>query len=355
MARHVSEGGNPYDGFGQHVVTLSEELSKLKKFKTHVNRSKVMAEGLSQYMDIIEGRVKTIKKELESIQKPNRYSEIAETFDTVDLEEVPENIQANWIDELTIRQFNEELKDVFPYVYRLISEHTQSDEITPDSLAEEMELGDTVHVRSKNITGMYYGEKDGEIIVRTPDGVETADPEDVETVSSEDAEEESEQQLPITEFILSYYDKETGSWPIGETAVLTGIEKDYGESYIETAKQFIDKINQTFEQYSNNKKITREGIDSEDLARTIFARMEKRKTLKRLFNQYDNNQIVSAIRTVADMHAGAEDLGSGDISAMVDQVYKQLDGLEEGCGCEDNEEEPDTDEDFERLKNLAGI
>jgi hypothetical protein len=276
MARHVSEGGNPYDGFGQHVVTLSEELSKLKKFKTHVNRSKVMAEGLSQYMDIIEGRVKSIKKELEAIQKPNRYSEIAETFDTVDLEEVPENVQANWIDELTIRQFNEELKDVFPYVYRLIGEHTKSDEITPDSLAEEMELGDTVHVKSKNITGMYYGEKDGEIIVRTPEGVETADPEDVETVSSED-KEESEEQLPITEFILSHYDKETGSWPRGETAVLTGVEKDYGESYIETAKQFIERVNQTFEQYN------------------------------------------------------------------------------EGCGCDDNEEEPDTDEDFERLKNLAGI
>ena len=227
--------------------------------------------------EIKQEKLKSIKKELESIQKPNRYSEIVETFDTVDLEEVPENVQANWIDELTIRQFNEELKDVFPYVYRLIGEHTQSEEITPDSLAEEMELGDVVHVKSKNITGMYYGEKDGEIIVRTPDGVETADPEDVETVSSEDAEEESEKQLPITEFILSHYDKETGSWPRGETAVLTGVEKDYGESYIETAKQFIERVNQTFEQYN------------------------------------------------------------------------------EGCGCEDEEAERDTDEDFERLKNLAGV
>lgn len=281
MARHVSEGGTPYDSFGQHVVTLSEELSKLKRFKTHVNRSKVMAEGLSQYMDIIESRVKNIKHELESIQKPNRYSEIAETFETVQLEEVPENIQANWIDELTIRQFNEELKDVFPYVYRLIGEHTQSEEITPDSLEEEMDLGDTVHIKSKNITGMYYGEKDGEIIVRTPDGVETADADDVEQIDSENTKEPTEKQLPITEFILSHYDKETGSWPRGETAVLTGVEKDYGDQYIETARQFIERINQTFEQYT---------------------------------------------------------------------------GVEEACGCEDDtEDERDTDEDFERLKNLAGV
>jgi len=354
MARHVAEGGNPYDDFGKHIVGLSEELGKLRKFKTYLGRSRVMAEGLSQYNDIIEGRIKDVKREIADIQKSSRYSEIAENYENVNLEEVPEDVKSNWIDELTIRQFNEELQDVFPYIYRLIGEKTQPDEITPDSLEEEMQVGDDVHIKSKNKTGMYYGEEDGEIIVKTPDGIETADPEDVESVSSEDREE-SEQQLPITEFILSYYDKETGSWPRGETAVLTGVEKDYGESYIETAKQFIEKVNQTFEQYSGNRKITREGIDSEDLARTIFARMEKRQTLKRLFSQYDNDQIVSAIRDVADMHAGAEELGSSDISAMVDQVYKQLDGLEEGCGCDDNEEEPDTDEDFERLKNLAGV
>ena len=31
MARHVAEGGNPYDDFGKHVVGLSEELAKLTK------------------------------------------------------------------------------------------------------------------------------------------------------------------------------------------------------------------------------------------------------------------------------------------------------------------------------------
>ena len=26
MARHVAEGGNPYDDFGKHIIVLSEEL-----------------------------------------------------------------------------------------------------------------------------------------------------------------------------------------------------------------------------------------------------------------------------------------------------------------------------------------
>ena len=32
MARHVAEGGNAYDDFGKHIVSLSEEMAKLRKF-----------------------------------------------------------------------------------------------------------------------------------------------------------------------------------------------------------------------------------------------------------------------------------------------------------------------------------
>jgi hypothetical protein len=264
MARHVSEGGNPYDDFGKHVVGLSEELNNLKKFKTYVGRSRVMAEGLSQYMDIIEGRAKDVKKELESIQKSNGYANI--NYESVVLEDVPDDVKTNWIDELTIRQFNEDLKDVFPYIYRLIGEGTKAQELGPDEIAEEMEMGDTVHIKSKNKTGMYYGEQDGEILVRTPDGVETADADDVEQVDSESADEQ-DQQLPITEFILSHYDKETGAWPRGETAVLTSVEKDYGENFIEPAKQFMEKINQTFEQYSEGCGCEEEPEEDEAVVR----------------------------------------------------------------------------------------
>ena len=38
MARHVSSGGNQYDDFGGHIVSLSEELAKLSKFKRYIKR-----------------------------------------------------------------------------------------------------------------------------------------------------------------------------------------------------------------------------------------------------------------------------------------------------------------------------
>ena len=52
MARHVAEGGNMYDDFGKHIVGLSEEMNKLRKFKTYMSRSSVMAEGLAGYMAV---------------------------------------------------------------------------------------------------------------------------------------------------------------------------------------------------------------------------------------------------------------------------------------------------------------
>jgi len=54
---------------------------------------------------------------------------------------------------------------------------------------------------------------------------------------------EKDQKTPLGEFILSYFDREAGQFPKGETAVLTMVEKDYGEQFIEPAKAFIEKIN----------------------------------------------------------------------------------------------------------------
>jgi hypothetical protein len=64
---------------------------------------------------------------------------------------------------------------------------------------------------------------------------------------------EKDDKTPLGEFILSYYDRETGKFPKGETAVLTMVEKDYGEQFIEPAKAFIESVHQTFEAFQMAK------------------------------------------------------------------------------------------------------
>ena len=401
MARHVAEGGNAYDDFGKHIISMSEELSKLKKFKSHMSRNGVMAEGLAEYNDAVNDRIDTVKRTIETLQRKNVYAEAVANFESTILEDVPEDVSSNWIDQLTIRQFNEELSDVFPYIYKLVNEYTKAKELSPEDLlgekksspaggpacwkgkkigspktkmkggkrvnncvpegtVEELEQGfeemmgqfaetkdevevqeayintskDAVEVlgalRGKgkkiergqdddqgNLANQYVGDtwdvysfieartngfsgleknakqaidammklrgeakkletetgsgknsRFGNQIVNTLypvieylyttdfDRTKEDDTMDVKidkekgTMSKDDGTEPKEQKTPLGEFILSYFDKETGEFPKGETAILTMVEKDYGEKFITPAKAFIEKIQSTVEEYN---------------------------------------------------------------------------------------------------------
>ena len=382
MARHVSEGGKPFDDFGKYIVSLSEELSKLRKFKNYMGRSAVMAESLAGYMDAVHERITTVKKTIEGLQRKAYYTETFESFEAPTSVEVPDDIAENWIDQLTIRQFNEELKDVFPYIYRLVSEVTKAKTLGPDELVdeagkmkggaddpcwkgykmvghkkkggkevpncvpEEIELeqgierlmgqfaegfssegedilgkiaaaGDDgfdmiedglngklgkeaekiqqdmyneisaeqglhpdddfeeIHSRMMDQIEADYGnsdadtheekgkdlDKDGD--VDSDDYMKAKDIAIKKAMGKDPEDNVKEQKTPIGEFILSHYDKETGQFPKGETAVLTMVEKDYGEQFIEPAKAFIERVNQTFEQFQMRTQPQQMEVDSE--------------------------------------------------------------------------------------------
>jgi len=369
MAMHVSEGGNTYDEFGKHITGLSEELSKLRKFKNYMNRSSVMAESLAGYMDAVNERIETVKKTVENLQKQARYKEAFESYEQTVYEDVPEEVASNWIDQLTIRQFNEELKDVFPYIYRLVNEKTKAKELGPEDLlgegsrADDLEDayergGESQLARALGITtdqlddeinevgyemGLHADDDREDIIMRIIDkhegedgmddydgqpssydeyqdlhggddwdhgqydfdgfeswandvieqGLEdapveemhddpeykgwlkiyTKNPDAAEThpkhaeflkyYQSQEKEddvdiEDDKPQVPVTEFVLSLFDRETGEFPKGETAVLTAVEKDYGERYINGAKEFIEAIKHKFEEHSMRQEASAE-------------------------------------------------------------------------------------------------
>jgi hypothetical protein len=63
-----------------------------------------------------------------------------------------------------------------------------------------------------------------------------------DSVSSPLSMSPKKSQTPLGEFILSYFDRETGKFPKGETAVLTAVQKDYGDQYVKPAVEFIKKV-----------------------------------------------------------------------------------------------------------------
>ena len=424
MARHVAEGGKPHDEFGGHIVGLSEEMSKLRKFNNYMGRSAVMAESLAGYVDAVKERISTVKKTIESLQKPKFYAETFAAYAKPMMEDVPTDVAENWIDQLTIKQFNEELADVFPYIYNLVSEASKAKSLGPEDLEEvagpdncwpghrkvgtqkgtgknagkrvnkcekipeEIELeqgfedmmgqfaeakeetkvckdcGDTFNkpttdckhdshdpkgshwvdannngigdldeayidsakdasdllgelrgigksfergqaemprgfanryasdvwdvytwiesktngfsgidkdfksaiddmmklrgiAKKKEIAGSDdSGMKDGAFgnqvvtvlypVMQSIDSIKMGDA--LSNREEDESMEEDEQKTPLGEFILSYFDRENGAFPKGETAILTMVEKDYGEQFIEPAKQFIEQVTAKFEE-----------------------------------------------------------------------------------------------------------
>ena len=72
-----------------------------------------------------------------------------------------------------------------------------------------------------------------------------------------------DEKTPLGEFILSYYDRETGAFPKGETAVLTMVEKDYGEQFIEPAKAFIEQVQALFDEYQMQTQPQQMEVDTQ--------------------------------------------------------------------------------------------
>jgi FMN-dependent NADH-azoreductase len=144
LATHVAAGGTSYDDIGQHIISLSEELNKLRMFKGYVDRHPVIAEAMDSINGKVFERIDQIKKEISNLQRPTYYQSFAENFTKREEKLIPEDVINDWVDRLTIRNFNEELKNVFPYIYNLVGEDVAPVvELTPEDLilAQEQSTG----------------------------------------------------------------------------------------------------------------------------------------------------------------------------------------------------------------------
>jgi hypothetical protein len=148
LAEHIKAGGNPYDSIGKHITSLSEELAQLRKFKGYVSRNEALSEAMGDITNKVFERIEEVKKEIHNLQRPSYYQQFAESFQDREEQLIPEEIMSDWIDRLTIRTFNEDLKTAFPYIFRLVDES----EIPVKELEPEDLLNDAYNPNSAGAT-----------------------------------------------------------------------------------------------------------------------------------------------------------------------------------------------------------
>jgi hypothetical protein len=138
LAEHIKHGGHPYDSIGQHIIKLSEELAQLHKFKGYVSRNEALSQAMGDITSKVLERIEQVKKEVNNLQRTSYYEQFAEAFTDREEQMIPEDVMSDWIDRLTIRTFNEELKTAFPYIFRLVDEsEIPVKELSPNDLLDE--------------------------------------------------------------------------------------------------------------------------------------------------------------------------------------------------------------------------
>ena len=95
MARHVSEGGTPYDAFGQYISETINEIKTLGKF-VRASRSNAFAQN-EQALGIVEDAVKhyaDLKRKAKKMIGKRGYKEIFATYDPAVATELDETIES---------------------------------------------------------------------------------------------------------------------------------------------------------------------------------------------------------------------------------------------------------------------
>ena len=117
MARHVAEGGKPYDAFGQHIAEMMAELATLSRFnratrnKTYVEDAQALAEqAVEHYRDL--------KRKAKRMISRRGYHEELENFDPITVTELDETVDA--VRETFVQQsLDPRVEDALPILARI--------------------------------------------------------------------------------------------------------------------------------------------------------------------------------------------------------------------------------------------
>lgn len=137
MQRHVANGGLPYDEIGKSIVGMSEEIAQLKSFGNYVVRNDLMNSMNNSIVEKSSSYLNSLRETIKALAKQSHYENYKNTFAPKETADIPQEVIEQWVDQFTVKNFKEDVKSVFPVLYRIMKESELGYDDIVDMTAQE--------------------------------------------------------------------------------------------------------------------------------------------------------------------------------------------------------------------------
>jgi hypothetical protein len=122
MQRHVANSGAPYDEIGESIVKMSEEIAQLKGFTNYCVRNDLMNSDTNRIVERSKVQLDTLRERIAKLSKQSYYEAYIQEFQAPSNPEVDDDVMEQYKEMFTVKNFKEDLTDVFPVIHRLMKE-----------------------------------------------------------------------------------------------------------------------------------------------------------------------------------------------------------------------------------------
>ena len=120
MARHVHNGGNPFDQVGHSINEMVENLQDLTSFVKYVDRKGLVNEDNQEYVSIAKESISTMRLNLKRLSGAKSYAKAVDTIDAMNTLTLSEDEQ-DLSNLFTEKHVDDTVQSAFPSINRLVN------------------------------------------------------------------------------------------------------------------------------------------------------------------------------------------------------------------------------------------
>jgi hypothetical protein len=140
MTRHVANGGKPYDEFGKHIVSTSEDIAKLQSFSRYVSNKDQLNDNAGDVIEQTKLKLENLRTYVKNLSKQSHYEAASKDFKSGDDIVVDDETINALKDKFTMRNLDNRVEEALPLIHKIMSEieATKETEIEPETEVNEL-------------------------------------------------------------------------------------------------------------------------------------------------------------------------------------------------------------------------